>query len=132
MIFTFHYVSISTATAYSLLFERLKIYIPLCIYFNNDSINIFEYLIHIYIPLCIYFNCQPLIQVLLLFIYLHSTMYLFQLNRQYRHYECNLYLHSTMYLFQQFQCVTYDRNKLHLHSTMYLFQHQVYNKNQIM
>ena len=54
--FTFHYVSISTfqqeLTATVLRF----IYIPLCIYFNNNYQNILFAYAEIYIPLCIYFN----------------------------------------------------------------------------
>ena len=34
--FTFHYVSISTMTAVSVIMNVILIYIPLCIYFNPD------------------------------------------------------------------------------------------------
>ena len=76
-LFTFHYVSISTAYSYFLavnlnylhstmyLFQPSSItklnpitliYIPLCIYFNLPCQKFCKGLLLIYIPLCIYFN----------------------------------------------------------------------------
>ena len=76
------------------------IYIPLCIYFNPNQYGYLDDNTFIYIPLCIYFN----------------------LNRQYRHCEYSLYLHSTMYLFQLSVPGTPILQRSNLHSTMYLFQ----------
>ena len=100
--FTFHYVSIST---YCPCKRRtpILIYIPLCIYFNWRSLGGSSRYIVIYIPLCIYFNksqkrawelatsftfhyvsisTKQIWNILIFFINLHSTMYLFQ--------HCNL------------------------------------------
>ena len=56
LIFTFHYVSISTRLPLMILSSVTIIYIPLCIYFNNNVIMWLFRFARIYIPLCIYFN----------------------------------------------------------------------------
>ena len=74
--FTFHYVSISTNTDTSDYYTEL-IYIPLCIYFNPSKNWTLEDFTAIYIPLCIYFNGKRFAKKYH-WVYLHSTMYLFQ------------------------------------------------------
>ena len=119
--FTFHYVSISTRHWLRWFHQSALIYIPLCIYFNGDYIDL--------VP------CD--------YVYLHSTMYQFQQSRITQCLITLSYLHSTMYLFQPtialqgsivnaftFHYVSistrYLRSLLsclfYLHSTMYLFQ----------
>ena len=77
-----------------------SIYIPLCIYFNRTKDFKIIINIEIYIPLCIYFNNAVLEPYSLLSLYLHSTMYLFQPNRTVLRPVADIHLHSTMYLFQ--------------------------------
>ena len=76
----------------------------------------------IYIPLCIYFNLTIIPNCGLMFLHLHSTMYLFQPAPDYSGDFDKLYLHSTMYLFQHAPHHSAYKNNCNLHSTMYLFQ----------
>ena len=57
--------------------------------------------------------------------HLHSTMYLFQRDRQKRGRQPLRYLHSTMYLFQLSRMETWKHIVHNLHSTMYLFQQAI-------
>ena len=142
VVFTFHYVSISTlsegnkcywdwnlhSTMY--LFQHTfitskslntDIYIPLCIYFNNFVIWKDTNQISIYIPLCIYFNtfrgCFFLFRLIFTFHYVSISTATLSYVLQY-----NYYLHSTMYLFQQDNHSIDSVRYANLHSTMYLFQ----------
>ena len=79
LLFTFHYVSISTKLRRSFIWQKVNlhstmylfqlkvidvflavylIYIPLCIYFNLHRKLYFRHMKIIYIPLCIYFNAS--------------------------------------------------------------------------
>ena len=75
--FTFHHVSISTIRWRNDVY-LIVIYIPLCIYFNLEFFVSEFKTASIYIPLCIYFNIMNNTSGCSWFINLHSTMYLFQ------------------------------------------------------
>ena len=106
--FTFHYVSISTGALFAEYHNKFIIYIPLCIYFNyvwcvrRGSVTLFTF--H-YVSI----STDAQSETCRAFLYLHSTMYLFQHagTRAILDYLCHL--HSTMYLFQHtkisFLCV---------------------------
>ena len=121
LLFTFHYVSISTNLIIRKDTNQISIYIPLCIYFNWNPVPQQMILMLIYIPLCIYFNndtsndktsvnsftfhyvsisTSSITILTVLITYLHSTMYLFQQVLIMDFAEADQYLHSTMYLFQ--------------------------------
>ena len=81
------------------------IYIPLCIYFNPaPEVAILTILI-IYIPLCIYFNSFfktcPYVLAIFTFHYVSISTIVFILLENHL-----VYLHSTMYLFQLFHEIT--------------------------
>ena len=97
------------------------IYIPLCIYFNYLSCRAYSWRSCIYIPLCIYFN---LLRLLIDYShgYLHSTMYLFQLEVE-KVPEVGDYIYIPLCIY--FNCAdTLIKPSIYLdlHSTMYLFQ----------
>ena len=98
-----------------------KIYIPLCIYFNNFLHEFVLYGFFIYIPLCIYFNRRLFVKDgTSALIYIPLCIYfnlLFMLSA-----IVMLYLHSTMYLFQLLTLLNFSVFLIYLHSTMYLFQ----------
>mgnify|MGYP006935597631 CR=1 FL=1 len=77
LLFTFHYVSISTSILMSCPQIKILIYIPLCIYFNtwrkmNERTG-YQFTFH-YVSISTY----PLSNLTVDHIHLHSTMYLFQ------------------------------------------------------
>ena len=76
-----------------------SIYIPLCIYFNEDSQNIFTFVSK--------------------FTFHYVSISTFIIDMVLRR---KSYLHSTMYLFQRQTVMCYSQTQHHLHSTMYLFQ----------
>ena len=98
-IFTFHYVSISTSNIYTPC-VAIIIYIPLCIYFNspNDVVSICSTLFTFHYVSISTKECQKTVRNLAN--YLHSTMYLFQRILRKVPTAGIDYLHSTMYLFQ--------------------------------
>ena len=102
--------------------QLVEIYIPLCIYFNAGAGAYQQQPPHIYIPLCIYFNQNHFQKYEMCHIYLHSTMYLFQLVLFRALAPVSRYLHSTMYLFQHQLNYSVIALGINLHSTMYLFQ----------
>ena len=99
MLFTFHYVSISTLSMIRLPDYRKHLHSTMYLFqhfsysFNSSK----EY-------------------------YLHSTMYLFQRQARVHLYNFLIYLHSTMYLFQRLIRLYILILHYNLHSTMYLFQ----------
>ena len=122
MSFTFHYVSISTTSVARCFFVFFDLHSTMYL-FQPKSALLRIFIIRIYIPLCIYFNCFPSHSAGACK-YLHSTMYLFQrisaficepssriyipLCIYFNSFRPHLsiaksYLHSTMYLFQLFQ-----------------------------
>ena len=132
VVFTFHYVSISTTCKYPARCDNLKftfhyVSISTSIIINSTSLKI------IYIPLCIYFNIRRSPAWFTAINDLHSTMYLFQP-------ESVLYFPYLSMIFT-FHYVSISTRFLHefcfqwfhLHSTMYLFQREAvrrrYNKN---
>ena len=121
LLFTFHYVSISTKyTSNSA--ARVRIYIPLCIYFNRIRSDRMGCGYVIYIPLCIYFNLEFFVsEFKTASIYIPLCIYF---NHNLSGAPCHylIHLHSTMYLFQ-LVFVEDDFSMFdNLHSTMYLFQ----------
>ena len=118
--FTFHYVSISTRRI-SIMIRSIPIYIPLCIYFNR-SVTTFVYgCSHIYIPLCIYFNLIALFsRQAVKCIYIPLCIYF---NPEYQPHNQSY----QSFTFHYVSISTLSRAILwflypHLHSTMYLFQ----------
>ena len=99
LLFTFHYVSISTNLIIRKDTNQISIYIPLCIYFNNDTSNdktsVNSFTFH-YVSI----STSSITILTVLITYLHSTMYLFQQVLIMDFAEADQYLHSTMYLFQ--------------------------------
>ena len=85
-----------------------SIYIPLCIYFNEDSQNIFTFVSKFTFH---YVSISTFIidMVLRRKSYLHSTMYLFQRNNFNFNTFRSFNLHSTMYLFQQWRYLRFRR-----------------------
>ena len=76
------------------------IYIPLCIYFNEYRGQLpYSKLLFTFHYVSI--STHLLLKLMLLFINLHSTMYLFQLIQLISMFHFGENLHSTMYLFQQ-------------------------------
>ena len=57
--FTFHYVSILILNRRRFLPPFLRLYIPLCLYFNAIDQQVCKILNPLYIPLCLYFNYLP-------------------------------------------------------------------------
>ena len=106
--------------------NRIVIYIPLCIYFNQCLSEHIRQLSEIYIPLCIYFNLIPESICIIKLINLHSTMYLFQPSSYAKTDRKHKNLHSTMYLFQPKPRLRSLQIGSHLHSTMYLFQPRIF------
>ena len=54
--FTFHYVSILIRDAVCSSAPVIRLYIPLCLYFNLYTVQKERGISNLYIPLCLYFN----------------------------------------------------------------------------
>ena len=75
--FTFHYVSILIIFRWLIYFDCISIYIPLCLYFNHNTVFSFLRDFIIYIPLCLYFNELNSLSSPNPLLHLHSIMSLF-------------------------------------------------------
>ena len=118
-IFTFHNVSISTASRIFVLSGSF-LYIPQCIYFYSRCICLHplvsNFTFHnVSISTLLQSSLRPALPSL------HSTMYLFLRGFPDVDIIPNSSLHSTMYLFLLNQAARAILAKITLHSTMYLF-----------
>ncbi len=122
--FTFHHVSISTITR-PVSLAAITIYIPPCIYFNRKVLPA-DAKIDLYLHSTMYlFQLRLCCKYKVLPTYLHSTMYLFQPGRNARmEFLKNIYIPPCIY-FNKECCGAQKRFEVNLHSTMYLFQHKM-------
>ena len=122
LVFTFHYVSISTSLGLLLDRKRLYIYIPLCIYFNLSVFLLLLFFGQIYIPLCIYFNrTARATSGLSKHIYIPLCIYFNHFILQRKIIKICIYIPLCIY-FNHLLLLISLMLLLHLHSTMYLFQ----------